>query len=421
MADRGTAVAITGMGAVSPLGAGRDRFWHALCAGESGIAPLAGTNGVPRLAARIVDFSPRDVIRTAHLRRMDALSRSIVAASRLALADARLDDGAVPAERAGIVVGSAVGNLSESVQYLERLFAKGPALASPMMFPNLVLNAPASYAAMEIGYMGATLTVSAGEVSGEQAVVMGCELIRAGRADIVVAGGGDELNDAVLAAYRRWRALSSQRGGPEWCSPYDVDRNGVVLGEGAGMLVLESPAHAWRRGATVYAEIEDFVSFGVAAPTYDWPRHAPRAAERLRQFLGRWPSPADGVGVDLVCGSANSSRRLDACELEVLGRLFGEAASGVMLTSIKGAVGEFGAAGALTAVAASLALHHGAVPPLCSLRSAPPDAPFRFAARTAAARPLGRALVFSMARGGATVALLLRRPAGPDASSLAVR
>ena len=351
---------------------------------------------------------------------MDALSRTIVAASRLALTDARLDDGGVPAERVGIVVGSAVGNLSESVQYLKRVFTKGPALASPMTFPNLVMNAPASYAAMEIGCTGANLTVSQGEISGEQAVAMGCELVRTGRADVVLAGGGDELNETVISAYRRWRALSSQRGGPEWCSPYDVERNGVILGEGAAMLALESPVHARRRGAAVYAEIEDSLSFGIFAPTYDWPRHAAGASEHLRRLLDRGPAVSNGVGIDLVCGSANSSQRLDACELEVLSRLFGEAASGVTLTSIKGAIGEFGAAGALTAVAACLALHHGAVPPLCSLRNAPADAPFRFAPRTAGAQRLTRALLFSVARGGAAAALLLRRPDAPTSAGPAV-
>ena len=415
MAERVAPVAVTGVGIVSPLGVGREQFWHALSAGVSGIQPLAGATRAPHLAAPIADFSPRDFIRSAHLRRMDRLSRTIVSESRMALTDAGLDDHAVPAERIGIVVGSAVSNISESVQYLERLFTKGPALASPMMFPNLVMNAPASYAAMEIGCLGANLSVSQGEVSGEQAVAVGCELIRTGRADVVIAGGGDELADIVSSAYRRFRALSSQRGGPEWGSPYDADRNGVVLGEGAAMRVLESLPHARRRGATLYAEIEDDLSFGVPAPTYDWPRHADSAVERLRRFLRRSLPVSSAVGIDLVCGSANSSRRLDACELEVLGRLFGEAASGVTLTSIKGAIGEFGAAGALTAATACLALHHGAVPPLCNLRSAPPGALFRFAPRTGAARRLNRALLFSMARGGAAVTLLLRRPDVPGA------
>jgi 3-oxoacyl-[acyl-carrier-protein] synthase II len=404
---------VTGLGIVSPLGAGHEAFWGALSAGASGLRPLPGPpQRVPRIAGQVADFSPRDFIASAHVRRMDRLSRAVVSAGRMALADGGLGGTEVAPERLSVVVGSALGNISESVRYLERLFTKGPALASPMMFPNLVLNAPASYTAMDLGCTGANLTVSQGEASGEQAIALGCDLIRAGRADVVLAGGGDELDEIVVSAYRRQRALSSQRGGPEWCSPYDDARNGVVLGEGAAMLLLESGAHARRRGAAVYAEIEDHTSFGVASSTFDWPRCAAAAPERLRHFLGRSRAP-DGAGaaaVDVVFGSANSSRRLDACELEVLGRLFGEAAAAVALTSIKGAIGEFGAAGALTAVAACLALRHGVVPPLCHLRQPPAGAPFHFARGEGLRRPLRRALLLAMARGGAVAALLLRRP-----------
>jgi 3-oxoacyl-[acyl-carrier-protein] synthase II len=397
-------VAVTGLGVVSPLGVGRVQFWDALCEGRSGIVPLPDAAGVPRLAARIPNFSPREFIISPHLRRADPLSRTIVAASRMALADAKLGAAQPASERIGVVVGSELGNISESVQYLDRLFSKGPALASPLMFPNLVLNAPASYVAMEVGCTGANFTVSQGQASGEQAIAVGCELIRTGRADVVLAGGGDELTEMVIAGYRRFRALSSQRGGPEWCSPYDAERSGIVLGEGTAMLVLEPLHRARQRGATIYAEIADVLSFGVPAPIYGWPRRAPTAAPRLRRFLDR----AGVLAVDLVCGGANSSRCLDACEMDILTQLFRNTA--VTLTSIKGAVGEFGAAGASTAVAACLALHEGVVPPLCHLRQPPAGVGLRFAARTAEPRPLRSVLQLSLARGGAAIALLLRQP-----------
>jgi 3-oxoacyl-[acyl-carrier-protein] synthase II len=275
---------------------------------------------------------------------MDKLSRMIVAATRMALDDGDgVLDGTRP-EDVGVVVGSAIGDVSESVANLDRILAKGPAFASPMLFPNLVLNAPASYVAMELGLTGANLTVARGETSGEEAIRLGCDLIRTGRAEVVLAGGGDELAAIVIELYRSARALSGQRGGREWCSPYDAERNGLLLGEGAAMLVLESAERATARSARVYAEIATEADFTLAAPLYDWP--APSAALRH--------SPADRLpsgGVDLVCGSANSSRRLDACELDLLTRLLGEAASRTTVTSIKGATGDFGAAGALSAAA----------------------------------------------------------------------
>jgi len=225
--------------------------------------------------------------------------------------------------------------------------------------------------------------------------------VRSGRADVVLAGGGDQLTPVLIEPYHRARALAGQRGGREWASPYDRARSGIVLGEGAAMLVLESLASARARGAAVYATIDDTCSFSVASPPYDWPLRADAALESLQPLAG---------GVDLVCGGANSSRRLDRCELDLFARLLGRRADAVALTSIKGAIGEFGAAGALTVAAACLALREQTVPPLCNLHAPEPDAPFRFTAGRAAPARLARALVCGLARGGAGVALSLRAP-----------
>src|SRR5512143_1836576 len=138
-------VVITGVGVISPIGFGRQQFWSALCEGGSGVRPIEGWSvqaGRPSLAAQVPDFAAREFITSSHLRRMDRLSRMIVAASRMALDDGRLNLSRLSPDRLGIVVGSAFGNVSESVRHLERVFSKGPAAASPMVFPNLVLNAP---------------------------------------------------------------------------------------------------------------------------------------------------------------------------------------------------------------------------------------------------------------------------------------
>jgi 3-oxoacyl-[acyl-carrier-protein] synthase II len=398
-------VAVTGIGVVSPVGLGRQEFWTALSTGQSGIAPIEGfpvPAGTPGLGAEVRGFVAREFIASAHLRRMDKLSRMVVAAARMALDDARVVLARVQPETVGVVIGSALGDISESAVQLQRVFTKGPASASPMVFPNMVLNAPASYVAMEFGFTGVNLTVAQGETSGEQAIVLGCELVRLGRAEVVLAGGGDELAPILFEVYRRARALASQRGGPEWSSPYDVDRNGIVLGEGAAVLVLESPARARARGATILAEIDGYATFGVPASAYDWPAEAGAALAPLRRLLG-----VDGV--DLVCGAANSSRRLDACECDLFGRLVAEQIGGVRVTSIKGAVGEFGAAGALNTAVACLALHEQMVPPLCHLRNPEPSAALRFAASRGAAQPIKRVFLCGLGRGGAAAALLLRR------------
>jgi 3-oxoacyl-[acyl-carrier-protein] synthase II len=396
------AVAVTGIGVVSPIGVGPRQFWAALRAGGSGVAPTAGVaqaDGRPRLAAAVRDFSAREFVASAHYRRMDALSRMAVAACRMALDDARALPGLDPT-RAGIVFGSALGAATESIQQLDRLFQKGPAAVSPMAFPNLVLNAPASYAAMEFGFSGINVTVSQAEVSGEAAIALGVDAVRRGRADLVLAGGGDEIAMVLVRVLHQARALAGQRGGREWASPYDAARSGTVVGEGTAMLVLEPLERARRRGAPIYARIAGSVHCAVGAPPYDWPRRARDAVAPIAALCAAAP-------VDLVCGAANSSPSLDACELDLIAAL--PATRAAVLTSIKGAVGDFGAAGALTTAAACLALRKQQVPPLCHLET-PASTAVRLAARRAESADLRRALICGSARGGAMTALLLERP-----------
>jgi 3-oxoacyl-[acyl-carrier-protein] synthase II len=395
-------VAVTGIGVVSPIGIGRTAFWEALRDGRSGIAPLEGwarSSGLPRIAAPVGEFAAKDLIASPQLRRMDRLSRMAVASSRLALDDAGIAPADLPSERVGVVFGTALGNLEESVAHLDRVFTRGPAAASPMVFPNLVMNAPAGYVAMEFGFTGVNFTIAQAEVSGEQAVVLGCEVLQSGRADVVLAGGGDQLSTVLLEGYHRARALAGQRGGREWSSPYDSARSGIVLGEGAAILVLEPLAQARARQAAVYAIVDGAARFAVEAPRYDWPHRADGARDSLRALLGD--------GAQLVCGGANSSRRLDGCELTLFADALRTHAADASVTSIKGAVGEFGAAGALTVAATCLGLREQAVPPLCNLQTPEPAAPFRFVARRAAGARLKRALVCGLARGGAGVALSL--------------
>src|SRR6516225_9565618 len=282
-------VAVTGIGVVSPIGIGRAAFWSALRDGQSGIAPVEGLarrSGRPRIAAAVGDFPARELIASPLLRRMDRLSRMVVAASRLAVDDAGLAADRPPGERVGVVFGTAFGDTEDSAAHLDRVLTRGPASASPMVFANLVMNAPAGYIAMEFGWTGVNFTVAQAEVTGEQAIALGCDLLRSGSADVVLAGGGDELSPVVVEVHHRARALAGQRGGREWSSPYDAARSGVVLGEGAVMLVLEPLERARRRGAMSCAVIEDARSFAVPAPRYDWPATAAAARAPLRELLG---------------------------------------------------------------------------------------------------------------------------------------
>jgi 3-oxoacyl-[acyl-carrier-protein] synthase II len=414
-------IVVTGVGVVSPLGP-LPAFWRGLCTGATGIAAMADADqapGRPRLEARVREWRARDHVRPALLRRMDHCSQMVVSACRMALADAELVLEGAAAEAAGVVVGTAFGNLSESEDFLRGLFAKGPGLANPLTFPNLVLNAPTGYVAIDLGIRGPNLTVVRGEVSGEAALALAYDTIATGQADMLLAGGVDELAPVLREIYADIGVLSpADGGGEEWSSPFDRRRNGFVMGEGAAMLVLERAEHAAARGARVYAELAGYATESVAASPHDWPTPAVAAAsgrvtaEQLAA-LGFHPMENGGGehGTTLVVSCANSTRRLDAVEMARIATLLGEGASRALVTSIKGAVGEHGAAGALAGAAAVLALSTGDVPRLGALRGAEPACALPLALRDTPPPPDGiaHALLSGTPRGGGSITVLFRR------------
>ncbi|MCC6847592.1 MAG: hypothetical protein IT294_03755 [Deltaproteobacteria bacterium] len=409
------AIVATGVGVVSPLGS-QPAFWRRFCAGETGIAPVAGADAAtpaPRLEARARDWDARDHVRPAVLRRMDHCSQMIVSACRMALADAALVLEGRAAEEAGIVIGTAFGNLRESEDFLRGLFAKGPALANPLTFPNLVLNAPAGYAAIDLGLRGPNLTVVRGEASGEAALAQAYDTIATGQADVLLAGGGDELAPILREIYRDAGLLSPDDGGEAWSSPFDQRRNGFVPGEGAAILVLETARHAAARGARVLAEFAGHVAESLPASPHDWPTASAvgdAAATRHGLAALGFPPPR-AAGTLLAVSCAASTARLDATEAARLAAILGPEAPRALVTSVKGAVGEWGSSGALAAVAAVLAVATGEVPRLGALDAPDPGGALRFADRRAPAPHGGfaAALVSATPRGGGALTLLFRR------------
>ena len=434
-------VVVTGIGIVSPLGP-LPAFWDGLCSGSSALAPIDTFDPgptPPRCAARVRDFQPKEHVRPALLRRMDRFSQMVVTACRTALADAALALTAAEAEEAGVVVGTAFGNLVESEEFLRGLFAKGPARTNPLTFPNSVLNAAAGYVAIDLNIRGPNLTVCRGEASGEAALAVAYDTIVTGQAGVLLAGGGDEIAPILFHVYKELGVLSPasarpprgavDAGVPEWSSPFDRRRNGFVMGEGAAMLVLERADRAAARGAPVYAELAGYATQAVAASPHDWPAPcaaAPEETARQLTALG-WERPGvdtnaaaghrlalggvnDTSTSDLIVSCANSTRQLDSFETAHLAALLGEGAPRALVTSVKGAIGDFGGAGVFSAAAAVLALRHGAVPclgtfheadPACTLRLATPGTP-------APAQGFRSALVSASPRGGACVTLYFR-------------
>jgi 3-oxoacyl-[acyl-carrier-protein] synthase II len=370
-----TPVAVTGIGVLSSFGVGTDRFWDGLLSGRCPFVSHAA--GVP---VGIVDgLDARAFVRTAAGRRIDHASLMALAAARLALDDASLADA--PRLRTALVLGSALANLRETSPFLDRLFERGA--GNPLVFPNMVMNAPLSYVSIELGITGVTAMTTDGEVAGESAIAWGVRLVADGDADVCLAGAVDEVADVMPAVLGEWGGLT--RGAVR---PLDRAADGRALGEGAAVLVLESRERARARGARVYCEIVPHAGFAVPSSIHGYPRDAAAVARRLH------PLAED---VDLVVAAANGLPAFDALEARVLSQVVGTRAA---VLAPRGALGDFGAAGALAVAAGAIALHDGRVPPTAGCRLPAREALDVVVDAPRAAGPR-TVLVNAVARGGA--------------------
>jgi 3-oxoacyl-[acyl-carrier-protein] synthase II len=362
-------VVITGMGLVTPLGIGRETVAEGLFAGHSGIRPIERFDTAPftsHLGGEVRDFSPMDFISARTFRRMDRLSQMVTAAARLAVEDACIDLAAMDKSRIGIVMGTAFGATDVATQFAGTLFTEGPRRVNPILVPNTVMNAPAGHAAIELGLKGINSTVNHREASAETAMAYAAMQVRQGRADVILAGGGDTLSPFFFTVLERFRALSPQGGGEEMARPFDRHRNGPVVGEGAALLCLESLESARGRGATIHGEIAGWGMAGAPAPTNDWPHDPTGMILAMQKAMTMAAvSPAD---IDAVLAAASGGVRSDRLEARALDHVFGQRPQPVV-TAIKGALGENFASGGVRAAVLALAMHASKVPPTLGLTS----------------------------------------------------
>jgi 3-oxoacyl-[acyl-carrier-protein] synthase II len=403
-------VVITGLGAISSLGLGKDGFWDSLRQGRSGIKEIGRfdpslTNS--RLGGEVSHFDPRDFIPSSRVRRLDRVSQMAVAAARLAYEDADLSDSPALREEAGVVLGSGLSGLVSTESFFRSLLEFGPAGANPMLFPSTVPNAPASQVAIEMGLKGPNVTLSHKEVSGENAVIYGSSLIRQGRADLLLAGAVDELCQLLHLCYWKLGSLSPPLGEEELCCPFDGRRNGIILGEGSGMVVLEEASHALARGAKIYAEITGWGMSGSDCRPGSYARDGEGLARAMEQALGANGSPPPKPGVIVAC--ANSTPELDRMEADAIRRLWGEEAGSIPVTAPKSMLGEFHSCGGLRIVAAALCLQYGWIPPTINYRVFDPECPLDCVPNQGRAAELDSVLVTGSSSGGGHACLWLRK------------
>ncbi|MDF1592197.1 MAG: beta-ketoacyl-[acyl-carrier-protein] synthase family protein [Desulfobacterales bacterium] len=401
-------VVISGIGMVTPLGAGKEIFARKLFKGDCGISPIAAFDTSPfasKLGAAVNDFTPRDFISTKNLRKMDRISAMAAASARMALDDAGVGIDAANRDRTGIVLGTAFGSTEVAVQFAGVLFTQGPGMASPLLVPNTVMNAPAGHTSIELGFRGINSTVNHREASAETAIAYAATEIRRGRADVMLAGGTDIMSEFFFRILTNFKALSPVNGGPEGARPFDTLRNGPVVGEGAGVVCLEARTRAEARGAEPYCEIAGWGLSSAPAPPTDWPsdpRGPVLAMTRALESAGI--APGD---IDYVSAAANGGIRLDALEAEALSIVFGSTAGKPVIGSIKGAVGESFSSGGIRTAAMALSIKAGCIPPTVGLKD--PLSPLGFVRDKKKDIPIKFGLVNGFSSGGTFVTLVLKK------------
>jgi 3-oxoacyl-[acyl-carrier-protein] synthase II len=402
-------VVVTGAGSVSALAVGGGAAVRAaLRRGIPALGPVrAFSTGMARsrLGGEVGAFDTH--LLSDEARRLSRVSQFAVVAARLALRDAGLEPGAVPG--LGLVIGSHWGDFRSSEAFAQGFLTRGPLGLSPLVFPSTVMNAMAAHVAIAVGARGPMLTLSQATIAGDLAVARGTSLIATGRADVVLAGGVDELCPILYHEVSRLGLLSSCQPGPEGCRPFDRRADGSVLGEGATLVVLESARHAERRGARPHAEVAAAVWGNLPAPAHGFPPPARRDPRVVRDALARAGLVAEAVEAACLTGAGHPGQ--DACELDLIAGAFARpGAPRPRLTAITPLAGEHGGLGALRVWAAACAIAGDGVPALPDLREpVRQDLVFVQPGPAPAHRPRV-VLVHGLARGGTQAALVLRCP-----------
>ncbi|MFN2471445.1 MAG: beta-ketoacyl-ACP synthase II [Gaiellaceae bacterium] len=409
-------VAVTGLGAVTPVGNDAASTWRAAVAGESGIDFIRSFDASDfpvRIAAEVKGFDATSVAPPKEARRLDRNVLLALAAGKEAVADAGLN-GFDPA-RVGIVFGSAIGGFLGIMEQSDVLRERGPGRVSPYFLPSVLVDSASGQLAISLGIRGPNYAVVSACATGSHAVGEAAELIRRGDADAVLAGGTEAcMHPLILAGFCAMRGLVAEDEYPPRASrPFDATRAGFVIGEGACVLVLEELETALARGASPYAEV---LGYGASNDAYHMAAPDPESVgvgEMMRAALRR--AGVEPERVDYINAHGTSTPLGDAAETKAIKDVFGEHAYRLAVSSTKSVMGHcFGAAGAIEAMVCVLAIHHGVIPPTINYETPDPDCDLDYVPNQAREARVNVALSNAMGLGGHNGCVLLGRLAGAD-------
>ena len=349
---------ITGIGVISPIGIGKEEFLFSLKTGRSGIEEIEEFDthfSRSKKGGTIRSFHPKDFIPASKIRRLDRASQFAIAASKLALADANFSVTRENSSRVGVVLGSGFCGLSSSEKFHRGQVLNGFLDLNPMLFPNTVPNAPSSYVSIELGIQGVNSTLVQSFCTAEAALFFACDQLRKRRADLILTGGVDELSEFLFRGFSELHLLATDLEHGEKSRPYDKMRNGLVLGEGAGLLVIEREEHARSRGRRIYGYILGYSLVGKSSKG--------DPLEDLGRSIRMTLRGMEGPSIDYLSGAGNSSKILDALEAKGVKKAFQTQSLQIPVSSIKSMTGEAIASGGTRMVANVLSMENGFIPP----------------------------------------------------------
>ena len=400
-----TKVVITGLGVISPIGNTVGELWSSIRNGVSGIGPTTKFDPSrvdSKVSGEVKNFDVTKYVDAKEARRMALFTQYAVAAAKQAWEDAGLAGGGADPDRVSVMLGNGIGGKEVDQEGYQTLFDRGPGRISPMLIPKMIANEAAGNISIALQAKGAALTVVTACASGTDALGAALDMIRAGRADVVIAGGTEAtVTEYCVAGFCSMKALSTKYNDtPEKaCRPFDADRDGFVMGEGAAILILESEAHAQARNARVYAEL---AGYGASGDAYHLTAPDPEASGATRAIKLALADAGLAPGdIDYVNAHGTSTPLNDPMETKAVKAVFGEHARKLKMSSTKSMTGHLlGAAGAVEALICVLAIHHGFYPPTINHETPDPACDLDIVPNKGVEGPIRSAISTSLGFGG---------------------
>ena len=406
-------VVVTGIGLVCPLGLNASATWEALIGGKSGIDYITLFDAEPletKIAGEVKGFEPTDYINRKDARRMDRFAQLAVAASLQAVEQAGLQINSMNQDNIGVIVGSGIGGLTTLFEQTKLMLEKGPNRVSPFLAPMMIVDMAAAQVSIMLGVKGPNLCITSACSSGSDAIGAAYELIKHGDLQAVIAGGSEAIiNPIGITAFNALKAISTRNDEPQLASrPFDAERDGFVISEGSGLLILESLAHAQKRGANILAEI---IAYGASADAYHITQPdengdgATRAMKIALDKAGITPAE-----IDYINAHGTSTPLNDKVETMAIKTIFGDNAYKIPISSTKSMMGHLiGGAGAVEAAICIMSIKHGIIPPTINLTHPDPECDLDYVPNVARQAKVTTALSNSFGFGGHNSVLVFRQ------------